>query len=438
MQYLKAVLNNNQDVEIKNLKILISSGKKLKKDVSRYQKELKKYNGSINNIHTNSKKIKPIKINTIKNTKKINRPRISKYDVNKSKYTIDSVYSKDNQIFIHFKTNITKNYIKFFEKKTKSGNQDIYDIKGSFKDAQPTKLRIKGVKQIVIKQEKQNTLRILFEDRINLKTVYNVNKKLLTLTVLNIDKKNISATKTKNSKSPRISPKIRKIGENRVVVLDAGHGGKDPGAIGSKKKYEKTSVLAVTRYLGSILKQRGYKVYLTRTKDKYIKVNNRTVLANKKKADIFLSIHANAAHKSKVKQARGIETFFLSPARSERAKRVAAKENKSDVRKMNGATKQVFLESLNRPRITASHKLSIDIQKNMLYSVRKQYKDVVDGGVREGPFWVLVGAQMPSVLVEIGYITHPKEGKRLFEKRYQKNLALGIANGIDSYFAKNP
>ncbi len=150
-----------------------------------------------------------------------------------------------------------------------------------------------------------------------------------------------------------------------------------------------------------------------------------------------MSLHANAAHKSRVKKARGIETFFLSPARSERAKRVAAKENKSDVRKMSGATKQVFLESLNRPRITASHKLSIDIQRNMLFSVRKQYKDVVDGGVREGPFWVLVGAQMPSVLIEIGYITHPVEGKRLFNKRYQKNLALGIANGIDSYFAKN-
>ena len=188
----------------------------------------------------------------------------------------------------------------------------------------------------------------------------------------------------------------------------------------------------------SILKQRGYKVYLTRNSDRFIRVKNRTILANKKKADIFLSIHANAAHKSKVKKMQGIETFFLSPARSARAKRVAALENKTDVRAMSGSTKRAFLESLNRPRITASHKLSIDIQGNMLFNVRKQYKDVVDGGVREGPFWVLVGAQMPSVLIEIGYITHRTEGKRLFQSRYQKNLALGIANGIDSYFAKNP
>lgn len=424
MNYLKAVLNSNQEQEIKNLKILIYTGKKLKKDISDYQMELKKYNNNQNNKNS-SKKIKKLEIQ---------KTKISKINLNKSKYTIDSVYSKNDRIFINFKTNITKDHVKFFEKKIKNGYQDIYDIKGNFKDAYPTKLSIKGVKQIVIKQEKTNTLRIIFENNSNLKTVYNVNKNQLTLTVLNINQKIIPGTKAILTKSP----KITKPGKNKVIVLDAGHGGKDPGAIGSHKRYEKHTVFAVTKYLQSILRQRGYKVYLTRTKDKYIKVNNRTILANKKKADIFISIHANAAHKSRVKKAKGIESFFLSPARSERAKRVAEKENKSDVRKMSGATKQVFLESLNRPRITASHKLSIDIQKNMLFSVRKQYKDVVDGGVREGPFWVLVGAQMPSVLLEIGYITHPTEGKRLFEKTYQRNLALGIANGIDSYFAKNP
>ena len=229
-----------------------------------------------------------------------------------------------------------------------------------------------------------------------------------------------------------------KTGRGKVIVLDAGHGGKDSGAVGKGKKYEKVVVFKVTKYLESLLKKRGYKVYLTRNNDRFIKVRNRTILANKKKADIFISIHANAAHKSKVNKMQGVETFFLSPARSERAKRVAALENKSDVRKMSGSTKQAFLESLNRPRITASHKLSIDIQKNMLFSVRKQYKDVVDSGVREGPFWVLVGAQMPSVLIELGYITHPKEGKRLYNTQYQKNLAKGIASGIDAYFAKNP
>ena len=443
MNYLKAVLNNNQEQEIKNLKILISSGEKLKKDISKYKKELKKYNGGISKYTKKITPIKPIKIETKKKQttkkiaiQKIKKPKISKINTNKQNYTIKSVSTKDNSIIIEFNTKINKNYIKFFEKKVKNRYQDIYDIKGRFKDAKPTKLLIKGIEKIVITQDKYNTLRILFQDKKNLKTIYFTNNKKLVLKVLNIKKavKKTSKSKVKLSKAPSII----KTGKNRVIVLDAGHGGKDSGAVGAKKMYEKHAVFKVTKYLESILKKRAYKVYLTRNSDRYIKVRNRTVLANKKKADIFVSIHANAAHKTKVKKLNGIETFFLSPARSKRAKRVAALENKSDVRTMSGSTKQVFLESLNRPRITASHKLSIDIQKNMLFSTRELYKDVVDGGVREGPFWVLVGAQMPSVLVEIGYITHPKEGKRLYNKKYQQKLALGIANGIDAYFAKNP
>jgi N-acetylmuramoyl-L-alanine amidase len=88
---------------------------------------------------------------------------------------------------------------------------------------------------------------------------------------------------------------------------------------------------------------------------------------------------------------------------------------------------------LNREKIIESNKLAIDLQKQMLASVRRKYKDVVDNGVRKGPFWVLVGAQMPAVLIEIGYITHPTEARRLFNPYYQKLLAEGIANGIESY-----
>ncbi|MCP4970679.1 MAG: N-acetylmuramoyl-L-alanine amidase [Arcobacter sp.] len=433
MEYLKAVLNNKQDKEIKYLKILIETGNKLKKNTFKYKNELTKYNTSTkNNIKT--KTITSLKFEKKTPIKKIIKPQISKIDTNKSEYTIKKVLSKNNQILIEFNTNITKDYIRFFEKKVKNATQDIYDIKGRFKYAHPTKLEIKGVKQIVIKQEKYNTLRILFEDKYNLKTVYSINKKILKISVLNLNKKYIKKNIVKISKSP----KVIKSGQNRIIVIDPGHGGKDVGAVGSKKLYEKVTVFKVSKYLQSILKQRGYKVYLTRTSDRFIKVKNRTILANKKKADIFLSIHANAAHKSRIKEARGIETFFLSPARSERAKRVAAKENKSDMSTMSYSTKTVFLESLNRPRITASQKLAIDIQRNVLFTARNLYKDVLDGGVREGPFWVLVGAQMPSILVELGYISHPVEGKRLYTSKYQKELALGIANGVDSYFAKNP
>ena len=113
MGYLKAVLNNKQDSEIKNLKILIRTGKKLKKNVSKYERELKKYNGSIST--TKKKKIEPIKVTT----KKIKKPKISKIDTNKLKYTISSVYTKKNAVIINFKTNITKNFVKYSEKKVK-------------------------------------------------------------------------------------------------------------------------------------------------------------------------------------------------------------------------------------------------------------------------------------------------------------------------------
>lgn len=445
MSYLRSVLNNNHNLEIKSLKTLIKTGTKLKKDIKKYKKELKKYNGSISTtidnkknhvttIKTVNKKIKK----DIKKNKKISKVKLLTNKKNISKYTINSVVSINNSIIINFNTYITKSYIKFFEKKLKNANQDIYDIRGSFKDAHPTKLKIKSVKQIVIKQEKPNLLKIIFEDKDNLKTVYLINKKQIIIKVLNIkNRSNKKLKKTTISKKPKLL-KVIKVGQNRTVVIDAGHGGKDSGAVGTNKKYEKIVVFNVTKYVQSILKKRGYKVYLTRNNDKFIKVKNRTILANKKKANIFISIHANAAHKSRVKKAHGIETFFLSPARSERAKRAAARENKSDIRKMNYSSKNTLLTILNQSKITASNKLAIDIHQNMLNDTRKIYKDVFDGGVREGPFWVLVGAQMPSVLIEVGYITHPIEGKRLYKTNYQKKLALGIANGIDAYFAKNP
>ena len=103
---------------------------------------------------------------------------------------------------------------------------------------------------------------------------------------------------------------------------------------------------------------------------------------------------------------------------------------------MSESSKNVFLESLNRPRITASHKFAIDVQSGLLQAARTKYKDVRDTGVKEGPFWVLVGAQMPSILIELGFISHPVESKRLYDKDYQQVLANGIANGIDSYFLK--
>ncbi|OOQ19536.1 N-acetylmuramoyl-L-alanine amidase family protein [Helicobacter pylori] len=225
--------------------------------------------------------------------------------------------------------------------------------------------------------------------------------------------------------------------KHKKIVLDAGHGGKDCGAMSANLVCEKDIVLEVVKFLHKELKKRGYSVLLTRDKDIYIDLVARTELANRKSADLFISVHANSIPKRSTSNAHGIETYFLSTARSERARKVAEQENKDDVNLMDYFSKSLFLNSLNTQRLIVSNKLAIDVQYGMLQSVRKNYPDVVDGGVREGPFWVLAGALMPSILIEIGYNSHAIESKRIQSKPYQKILAKGIADGIDSFFSKN-
>ncbi|GAA7903753.1 N-acetylmuramoyl-L-alanine amidase [Helicobacter pylori] len=239
-----------------------------------------------------------------------------------------------------------------------------------------------------------------------------------------IAEKNDASIKTKRKK-------------HKKIVLDAGHGGKDCGAMSANLVCEKDIVLEVVKFLHKELKKRGYSVLLTRDKDIYIDLVRRTELANKKSADLFISVHANSIPKHSTSNAHGIETYFLSTARSERARKVAEQENKDDVNLMDYFSKSLLLNSLNTQRLIVSNKLAIDVQYGMLQSIRKNYPDVVDGGVREGPFWVLAGALMPSILIEIGYNSHAIESKRIQSKPYQKILAKGIADGIDSFFSKN-
>ncbi|AXH14433.1 N-acetylmuramoyl-L-alanine amidase [Malaciobacter mytili LMG 24559] len=435
MSYLRAVLKNDTALEISHLKKIISLGKQLNINTSKYENELLKLTKK-----QQDKKTLP----EIKPKKQEPKPQIT--SIESSKYTIEKVYTKDNMIIIDFYHQVSKNHINYEIEKTKYANYYLFNLKGSFKDAEPTKLELTNINRIYVLQKQTNLLQIKVKNKNSLKPIYIINNKRIIIkfpTIQNttnniVNKTTTTTSKTTSKNVPKdIALSINKY-KKKIVVIDAGHGGKDAGAVGPGDKYEKTVVLSIGKYLYNILKQKGYEVYITRNNDRFIKVRNRTVLANNKNADIFLSIHANSVPKSKAHTIHGIETFFLSPARSERAKRVAAKENQSDIRTMSDATQESFLMVLNQSKITASNKLAIDVQQNMLYSLQKKYKDVVDGGVREGPFWVLVGAQMPSILIEVGYISHPKESKRLYNRYYQELLAKGIANGIDSYFLKNP
>ncbi len=414
--YLGAIMSNNKSKEIKYLKKIIHYGDKININTLKYKRELNRLDKSVS-VH------KPVK---------------TKFVI-KEKYNIKSINQSKNTIVIDFYSNINKNYLKFSENKTKTYHYDYFDIKGSYKYAKPTKLYFKTINKIIVNQTSKNNLRISLKSKKNPKTIYIINKKQIIIKILDTPVVNRKAKDKKIKENVKLLPSNLFETSNKVIVIDPGHGGKDAGAVAKNKVYEKNIVLSVSRYLKTELVKKGFKVYLTRSKDKYIKLSNRTKLANKKNSHIFISIHANAARKSRASKAHGVETYFLSPARSERAKKVAAKENRGDMNSMGWSSKNSLLTILNRGKITASNKMAIDIQKNMLFSLRGKYgkNAIKDGGVREGPFWVLVGAQMPSVLVEVGYISHYREGKRINTTSYQKLIAKGIAKGIESYFIKN-
>lgn len=221
---------------------------------------------------------------------------------------------------------------------------------------------------------------------------------------------------------------------DKLVVIDAGHGGHDSGAL-SGGRMEKDVVLQISRKLKRELNRKGYRVYMTRSSDRFLTLGQRTRIADAKDAVAFLSIHANAiANKSRFNEVEGVETYFLQKSRDARSQRIAAIENAAVLKGTDRLSKNVIIDAvLNGPKIVQSHKLAIDVQKKMMKQLRRGYKDVKDGGVRPAPFYVLVGASRPSILIEVGYITNPKERTRLFSSNYQEKIAKGVVEGISQY-----
>ncbi|MGD9124450.1 MAG: N-acetylmuramoyl-L-alanine amidase [Desulfarculaceae bacterium] len=215
------------------------------------------------------------------------------------------------------------------------------------------------------------------------------------------------------------------------VVLDPGHGGKDPGAIW-RGLHEKDITLDVTRRVArKLAKLLGCKVLLTRNRDKFLALEARTAFANTQDADLFVSFHVNAAPSHRLS---GLETYFLNFASDEESMRVAARENATSQRSISDL--QVILNDLIRnTKINESNRLARSIHKKLVSEVRKQHK-VRDLKVKQAPFYVLIGARMPAALVELGFITNPTEHRLLGSERYRELLAEGVAKGIADYARK--
>ena len=194
------------------------------------------------------------------------------------------------------------------------------------------------------------------------------------------------------------------LGVSRIVI-DPGHGGHDPGAKG-KGVTEAELVLDVALRLEKLLqKAPGVEVILTRRTDEFVALQERTAIANREGADLFLSIHANASPNA---QARGVETYFLNFANNLRAAAVAARENAASGQAMGALPDFVKAIALNN-KLDESRDFATQVQRAMVERLRGANKRVKDLGVKQAPFVVLIGAAMPSVLAEISFVTNPQE-----------------------------
>lgn len=214
------------------------------------------------------------------------------------------------------------------------------------------------------------------------------------------------------------------------IVIDPGHGGKDTGAIGPNGVEEKTVTLAIAKKLAKELeKEMGATVYLTRTRDVDLPLEKRNKFANDKKADLFISIHANA---NRNKNVSGIETYYLNNASDEAAKRLAQRENRS-AEKPQSQVDKILLTLSQNYNTEESRVFASDVHKNVVSKLSGKYKGLKDHKVRSALFYVLVGAKCPGILVETSFISNPTEEKRLTNPVYQTAIADAIAAGVEQY-----
>jgi len=215
----------------------------------------------------------------------------------------------------------------------------------------------------------------------------------------------------------------------RTVVLDPGHGGADPGAIGVGGVREKNVTLELARRLAPRLRQRGFQVVLTRSGDRTLSLEERTAIAAGSGGDLFVSLHANAAPRRGV---RGVETYYLDTSNERQSLRVAARENGMAPREFD-----LLDRTLVRLRVaeTSSYSalLARTIQGHIVQGVGRRYRDLEDLGVKQGPFYVLFLSSMPSVLVEVGFLTHREEARLLQSDLYLDHMAESLARALSAY-----
>ena len=354
--------------------------------------------------------------------------------------------SKPERVYINFKETQLADSV---AKEIKIGSRFLKGLRLSQLDKENTRL--------VVDLNESNNLKIgvwseghkLFVELSNKKTpdVKVASKSKIPFTKKIASKPKIPSTKAvnfdkkvKHNKEPRkVAVKVSKKRSFPVVnkklpliVIDAGHGGNDLGAKGYRGIQEKNVNLAIALRLKDILTSRyKYRVILTRGDDTFIPLPGRGKIANDNNADVFVSVHANAAPR---RAAHGIETYYLGQGHSEEAKATAARENGKLVKSVkDDETQEILASMISTTKINQSSRLAGNIQNQLYQSMRKKYSGVKNLGVKEGPFFVLHDTNMASVLVEVGFVTNSREESRLKQSSYLDRLASSIAKGVSKF-----
>lgn len=213
-------------------------------------------------------------------------------------------------------------------------------------------------------------------------------------------------------------------------MIDPGHGGHDHGATGPHGVKEKTLTLAISRQLAAILRTTlDAEVTLTRQDDRYIPLQDRNTLSNKLNADIFISVHANAAESP---DPHGIETYYLNTASDKASKRLADRENRVFGKEISTLDK-ILTTMLQNANTDESRELAVAVQSSIIGGLSSAYSGIMDKHVKTALFYVLVGSKVPGILVETGFVSNPLEEKRLNSPKYQRQLAEAIAAGVRRY-----
>ena len=281
------------------------------------------------------------------------------------------------------------------------------------------------IKEVVPIQHKQSAQITFFLKKKIIDKTISIRKDKIVVTLL--------TAKPSKEDINRLEDKLKSDQEKweiNTIIIDPGHGGKDPGAIGKRGTMEKDIVLSIAKYLKRMFKQSGkLKVYMTRDTDKFIPLKERTEFANKKNGKLFISIHCNANKKRNIS---GFETYFLKPARTERAMKVAALENaaikyESGEKDYKNLTDEdyIVLTMMQATFAKESEKWAMQLQKYM-----DKQSTMKNRGVDQAGFYVLIGASMPAVLFETGFISNPYEEKLLRSKAYQQKVAKAIYQSV--------